>query len=99
MFLLISRYLKPIDEVDRFLAEHRAFLDRYYDSGLLVVSGSQEPRTGGVIVTADAPREAIDRALADDPFVREGISEYEIIEFNPSKRAQGFLAALAANSS
>jgi len=98
MFLLISRYLKPLDEVDRFLVEHRAFLDRHYDSGLLIVSGSQDPRTGGVIVTADAPRAAIDRLLAEDPFVREGISSYEIIEFTPSKRAQGFVAALAANS-
>lgn len=98
MFLLLSRYVKPLEEVDRVLDEHRAFLDRYYDAGLFVVSGSREPRTGGVIVTTDAPREAVERALAEDPFVREGVSEYDIVEFNASKRAQGFLAALAASS-
>lgn len=91
MFLLLSRYVKPVDEIDRVLPEHRAFLDRYYKSGLFIVSGPQEPRTGGVIVTADAPRPVIDAALAEDPFVREGVSEYEIVEFKVTKRAEWFM--------
>jgi uncharacterized protein YciI len=90
MFLLLSRYVKPVKEIDRVLPEHREFLDRYYKSGLFVVSGPLNPRTGGVIVTADAPREVIDAALAEDPFVREGVSEYDIVEFNATKRAEWF---------
>lgn len=90
MFLLLSRYVKPIEEIDRVLPEHRAFLDRYYKTGLFIVSGPQEPRVGGVIVTADAPRSEIDAALAEDPFLREGVSEYEIIEFKVTKRAEWF---------
>lgn len=90
MFLLLSRYVKPIEEIDRVLPEHRAFLDRFYKSGLFIVSGPQEPRAGGVIVTTDAPRAVIDAALAQDPFVREGVSEYEIIEFKITKRAEWF---------
>lgn len=87
MFLLLSRYLKPVEEIDRVLTEHRAFLDRYYNSGVFIVSGPQEPRVGGVIITADVPRSVIDAALAEDPFVREGISEYEILEFKATKKA------------
>lgn len=90
MFLLLSRYVKAVDEIDRVLPAHREFLDRYYNSGLFVVSGPMNPRIGGVILTADAPRDAIEAALAEDPFVREGISEYEIIEFNATKRAEWF---------
>ncbi len=90
MFLLLSRYVKPVEEIDRVLPEHRAFLDRYYKSGLFIVSGPQNPRTGGVIVTADAPRDVIDAALAEDPFVREGISEYQIVEFSATKRTEWF---------
>ena len=86
MFVLLSRYVKSLDEVNRVVAEHRIFLERYYDKGLFVVSGPQEPRVGGVILTADASREEIDRVLAEDPFVREGISEYQIIEFIVTKR-------------
>lgn len=97
MFLLLSRYLKPVEEIDRVLPEHRAFLDRYYKSGLFIVSGPLNPRTGGVILTADAPRAAIDAALAEDPFVREGISEYEIVEFSATKKAEWFTPPGAAN--
>jgi len=97
MFLLLSRYVKPLEEVNRVLEEHRAFLDRYYESGLFIVSGPLEPRTGGVILTVDCSRETIDRALSEDPFIREGVSEYEIIEFTATKRAARFVEALAAN--
>ena len=87
MFLLLSRYIKPLDEVNRVVGEHREFLDRCYAAGMFLVSGPQEPRVGGVIVTNDAPRAEIERVLAEDPFVREGISEYQIIEFTATKRA------------
>lgn len=90
MFLLLSRYVKPVEEIDRVLPEHRAFLDRYYENGLFVVSGPQEPRSGGVILTRDATRDEIEAALAEDPFVREGVSAYEILEFRVTKSAQWF---------
>jgi uncharacterized protein YciI len=85
MFVLLSRYLKPLDEVDKVLAEHRAFLEKHYASGDLLISGPQNPRTGGVIVTKEMTRDAVEAMLASDPFVREGVSEYQIIEFNPTR--------------
>ncbi|MDE2481974.1 MAG: GTP cyclohydrolase [bacterium] len=97
MFLLLSRYLKPEAEIDRHLPAHRAFLDRQYAAGHFVVSGPLVPRTGGVIVTVDMPRERLDAIMQEDPFLREGVSEYQILEFGATKRAEGFLAALEAN--
>ena len=91
MFLLLSRYVKPIEEIDRVLPAHREFLDRHYKSGLFIVSGPLNPRTGGVILTTDVPREQIDAVLAEDPFLTEGISAYEIIEFNATKHAEWFV--------
>lgn len=86
MFIVISHYLKSAEEIDRVLPEHRAFLDRHYAAGRFLVSGPLEPRTGGVIVTGPMSREQIDSILADDPFVRERISEYQILEMRPTKR-------------
>lgn len=90
MYLLLSRYVKPLDEVERHLPAHREFLDRHYASGLFIVSGPLEPRTGGVIVTADLDRDEILAILEEDPFYREGVSEYDIVEFRPTKAAQWF---------
>ncbi len=95
MFLLMSQYVKPLEEVEKWLPEHRAFLDRHYASGEFLVSGPFEPRTGGVIVTANMSRETVDAILAQDPFVREAVSKYEIIEFRPTKW-HPVLAGLAA---
>ena len=86
MFLLISRYLKPAEEVDRWLPEHREFLDRRYAAGEFLVSGPFVPRSGGIIITMPMTRERVDAILAEDPFVRERVSEYEIREMKPTKR-------------
>ena len=84
MFVILLHYLKPLPEVDRFVAEHRAFLERHYAAGNFLLSGRQEPRTGGVIL-ADAPtREQIEAIVREDPFNREQIARYEIVEFVPS---------------
>ena len=86
MFLLLSRYVKPLDEVERWLPEHRAFLDRHYAAGRFIVSGPLEPRVGGVIITADLTRDDVLALLEEDPFKREGVSTYEIIEFRATKQ-------------
>ena len=97
MFLLLSRYLKPTEEVDRWLPEHREFLDRQYAAGHFIVSGPMEPREGGVIITMDMPRAALDAIMQDDPFLSEGVSEYQYIEFHATKRAAAFVDALEAS--
>ena len=80
--------MKPLTEVERWLPEHRAFLDRQYAEGRFVVSGPLVPRTGGVIVTADMTREAVVALLEEDPFNREGVASYEIIEFRATKKCE-----------
>lgn len=97
MFLVLSRYLKSTEDVDRVLPEHRAFLDRHYASGEFIVSGPMEPRVGGVILTADMPRIRLDTLMAQDPFVREEISSYEIVEFRATKQQEWFTARLAGS--
>ena len=94
MFILLNRYLKPLDEVDRVLPEHRTFQDEMYARGIFIVSGRFEPRTGGVTLVTGVSRDELDSVLARDPFVREGITAYEIFEFTPTRHSAAFGAAL-----
>lgn len=80
VFLLLSRYIKPLEDVDGLLPEHRAFLDRHYAAGHFILSGPLEPRTGGAILAVAATRDEVAAILDEDPFVRDGVSEYDIIE-------------------
>ncbi|MEI7611730.1 MAG: YciI family protein [Betaproteobacteria bacterium] len=87
MFVILLNYVKPLSEVDRFVAEHREFLERYYVSGHFLLSGRKEPRTGGVILAKAESRAEVERIVQNDPFHREHIAEYEIVEFVPSMAA------------
>ncbi len=49
MFIANLTYIKPLSEVEKYLEEHIAFLDKYYASGKFICSGRKNPRTGGVI--------------------------------------------------
>ena len=84
MFVIIVKYIKPLTEVDRFLGEHSEFMKPYYASGSFLMSGRQEPRCGGVIICKANSRLEIETIVQNDPFNREKIAEYDIIEFLPS---------------
>ena len=56
MFVILLTHVKPLSEVDRFVGEHREFLDRYYASGHFMLSGRKEPRTGRVILSKAGAR-------------------------------------------
>lgn len=85
MFIAILSYKKPLEEVDRFLQAHRDFLDRHYAAGNLITSGPRTPRTGGVIMIKAADRSAALAILEQDPFNINGIADYQIVEFTPTK--------------
>jgi uncharacterized protein YciI len=95
VFVILLSYIKPLSEVDRFVGEHREFLERYYASGHFLLSGRKDPRTGGVILSKAETRAEIESIVLNDPFNREHIAEYEIIEFLPSVAAP-HLASLKA---
>jgi len=88
MFVILLSYIKPLSEVDRFVAEQRAFLARHYAAGHFLLSGRQEPRTGGVILATAPSRAEVEQMVQSDPFYREGVASYQIIEFVPSMAAE-----------
>lgn len=90
MFIVSLTYIKPLEEVDRRLEAHVAYLQQEYAAGSFVASGRKVPRTGGVILSSLKSRRALEAVLAKDPFAQAGIAEYEIIEFVASMVADGF---------
>lgn len=85
MYLMISTYLKPLDEVDQARDEHLAFLAGLEERGLVVSAGRQDPPKGGVILL-DVDTEAEARTIiADDPYVKHGLAAYEPTGWKPSR--------------
>ena len=90
MFLIMLTYKKTLEEVDKYLSEHRSFLDAGYKNNYFVVSGPQNPRTGAVIISQLKNRGQLENILQQDPFVLHDIVAYEIIEFIPVKYHRDF---------
>ncbi|TIH18543.1 GTP cyclohydrolase [Marinifilum sp. JC120] len=90
MYILNLRYIKPLEEIDALLEEHIKFLEKYYAKGVFITSGRKVPRTGGVILARNITLEELEKAINEDPFKREGVAEYEIIQFIPTMMADGY---------
>lgn len=89
-FVIESTYLVPFDQLGDNIALHRAFLQTGYDRGLLLCSGPQSSRKGGLIVARAESPDAIQQFMAGDPYQQKGLASYRYVEFEPVKR-QAFL--------
>ncbi len=94
MIIIINKYLKPLEEVDKELENHKIFLKKYYDKKVFICSGRQNPRTGGLIITNLKDKEEAQRIIEEDPFFVEGIASYVFIEVLPTMYQEEFLKLL-----
>jgi uncharacterized protein YciI len=88
MLILSLTYIAPLDQVDRHVAAHMAWVKQGYDSGMFLASGRKDPRTGGVIL-ARGERKAVEAHTATDPFAIAGVATYNITEVVLSRTAPG----------
>lgn len=90
MFLVITTYQKPIDEIEKFLPAHSAFLDKYYQSKKVIFSGRRNPRVGGIILFNVKDESEVLSIIEKDPFKQNGIAEYKLFDFIPTKYDKDF---------
>lgn len=95
MFIFSLTYVKPLSEVERLLPAHIRFLDEHYKKHLFMCSGRKIPRTGGIILCNCADMVEAKAIMEKDPFYKEGIAQYDIIEFVPSKSSEAFQVAMS----
>ena len=93
MFLFNLTYRKPIEEIERLLPAHIAYLDEYYSKGKFLCSGRKEPRTGGVILCRCESLAEAEEIRHRDPFFYEGAADYEIMSVPAQQDGGGLRAA------
>lgn len=85
MFIVIFMYKVDVFVINERLIEHRAFLDECYSKNLLLASGPQNPRAGGVIIALASSKSEVMDMVLKDPLVIHDLVDFSIIEFNPTK--------------
>jgi uncharacterized protein YciI len=88
LFIVSLRYLVALERIDSAMEKHVAFLDKHFKAGNFLLSGRQEPRTGGIIIAKAKSRAAVERIMRQDPFVRGKLASADIVEFKASKMSK-----------
>lgn len=83
LFIINVVYKVDMEIVEQNLAEHRAYLKSGYDKGVLIASGPQNPKVGGIIIGIFNDMAEAREFSNNDPFILKKIAESSIIEFNP----------------
>jgi uncharacterized protein YciI len=87
MFVIELTYKVPLSRIDAHMKAHVSFLKKYYAAGNFLVSGRKIPRDGGMILAVGKSRQHIEAIAAEDPFCRNGLADFRVIEFRASQRA------------
>jgi len=90
MFIVSLTYKTDLSEADKHFDAHIAFIEKYYSLGKIISSGKKVPRTGGVILMRASSKEEVETIIKEDPFYFEGVADFDIIEFLPTRAAKGF---------
>ncbi|CUU49712.1 YciI family protein [Clostridium beijerinckii] len=89
MFIVNLTYVKPLEEVEKYLEDHITFLNKYYASNNFICSGRKNPRDGGIILCTAKNKEEVNEIISEDPFHKNGVANYDVIEFQPTKYSEG----------
>jgi len=97
MYILFINPSKSPQALTPVFPAHSEFLERYCRAGKFILTGGLTARPAGVVLANVNSEEELHAMLAGDPFVREQVAEYEVIEFKPSRYHES-LASLMAHS-
>jgi len=84
-FLVLINYKASLDEIVKVQEVHRLNLQRGIESGIVLVSGPMEPRTGGLVIMKSSSLESAKDFFAEDPYFKNNLAEYNFILFKPGK--------------
>ena len=89
-FIIRLEYKVPIEKIDTVLVTHREFLDSGYQKKILLASGPQNPRDGGILIGRAESLEAMREFCKEDPFAKNEFAYDHYTAFIPVKYQKEF---------
>ena len=85
MFVVLLKFAGNKGKAGQFMGPHKAWLQRGFDDGIFLLSGSLQPSLGGAIMAHNSSMSDLQERVNADPFVVEGVVSAEILEISPSR--------------
>ena len=85
MFVVLLKFAGNKGKAGQFMERHKAWLQRGFDDGIFLLSGSLQPSLGGALMAHNSSMPDLQERVNSDPFVVEGVVSAEILEISPSR--------------
>ncbi len=85
MFIVLLKFSSNKNRAGKFMDGHNQWIQRGFDDGVFLMTGSLQPNSGGAVVAHDISLADLQNRLNDDPFVAENVVSTEILEIAPSR--------------
>lgn len=85
MFVILLTFAERRDQAPLHMAAHNDWLQRGFDDGVFIMSGSLKPGLGGCVMALATTRDEIEARVASDPFVAEGVVSAQVFEIAPGR--------------
>ena len=83
-YIIESKFARPITDFRDVVPEHRNYLQRRCDDGMVLFSGPKSTRDGEVIVAKAETDEALKEFIDGDPYRKTGNATYTSTSFTPT---------------
>lgn len=85
MFIVLLKFSSNKGQAGQFMQGHKAWIQRGFDDGVFLLTGSLQPDLGGGIVAHNTSLSDLQSRVNRDPFVAEKVVSAEILEITPSQ--------------
>jgi uncharacterized protein YciI len=85
MFVVLLKFSANKARAAELMEGHKAWIERGFDDGVFLLTGSLRPGLGGAIVAHNTSLPDLQRRVNDDPFVAEGVVGAEILDIATSR--------------
>jgi uncharacterized protein YciI len=86
MYIILIQLRRSDEQVNYYKEAHIKYLQEQIEEGNFIASGNRTPNTGEVILSCIQDLEMLHSILNKDPFYKNRIGQYEIIEFEADIR-------------
>jgi uncharacterized protein YciI len=95
MLIALSRYTTTLEKVDEHRDAHIHYLKNLITANKLLAAGRQTQPVGAVIIAGNITLDEFENILANDPYCKANVAEYNIVEFNPVLCDESFRAFIS----
>ena len=85
MFVVLLKFSANRSRAGEWMDAHKAWLQRGFDDGVFVASGSLQGQQGGAILARSLDATSLQQRLSEDPFVAHDVVSVEMIDVALSK--------------